>query len=266
METDVSIIDLQHKLKFPATAYVKENGFLGLISYNKDTDSLLFATKSVVDYAAKDDDLVNVFKNLYMELSTGVQRQNLLEYLRKRCATIVCECIHQQADSHIIEYPTNRIYLLDIINNDFKNNKKPYDYLLTVATDFGLICKEKAKTFNDWEELFSWYSKVQKEDYKYKGRYIEGFVIEDSNGYMVKIKLPYYRTWKMLRNFSYYIIKDGYIHKTGALQTPEQNYFYKWLKDNRENYIKTEEDGKKRYEKINIIDLRNRFYKDYEKH
>ncbi len=27
---------LQHKLKFPVTAYVKENGFLGMVSYNPD--------------------------------------------------------------------------------------------------------------------------------------------------------------------------------------------------------------------------------------
>lgn len=40
---------LQHKLKFPVTAYVKENGFLGLVSYNEIDDSLFVTTKSNPD-------------------------------------------------------------------------------------------------------------------------------------------------------------------------------------------------------------------------
>lgn len=37
---------LQYKLKFPVTAYVKENGFLGMVSYNPDTDDFFIASKS----------------------------------------------------------------------------------------------------------------------------------------------------------------------------------------------------------------------------
>ena len=39
---------------------------------------------------------------------------------------------------------------------------------------------------------FDWYYEVTGEDYKYNGRHIEGFVVEDANGYMVKLKLCYY--------------------------------------------------------------------------
>ena len=44
---ETKIMNLKDTLKFSVTAYVKENGFLGLISYNKDTDDLMFATKKI---------------------------------------------------------------------------------------------------------------------------------------------------------------------------------------------------------------------------
>lgn len=40
---------LQNKLQFPVTAYVKENGFLGLVSYDEYNDDLLIASKSTIE-------------------------------------------------------------------------------------------------------------------------------------------------------------------------------------------------------------------------
>ena len=40
---------LQYKLTFPAVAYVKENGFLGIVSYNEEDESLFVTTKSCPD-------------------------------------------------------------------------------------------------------------------------------------------------------------------------------------------------------------------------
>lgn len=37
---------LQYRFKFPVTAYVKENGFLGMVSYNPETDDFFIASKS----------------------------------------------------------------------------------------------------------------------------------------------------------------------------------------------------------------------------
>ena len=36
-----------------------------------------------------------------------------------------------------------------------------------------------------WQDFFDWYYTVTNEDYKYNNHHIEGFVIEDANGYMV---------------------------------------------------------------------------------
>lgn len=39
---------LQNKLQFPVTAYVKENGYLGIVSYDEYNDDLFIASKSTV--------------------------------------------------------------------------------------------------------------------------------------------------------------------------------------------------------------------------
>lgn len=259
---ETKIMNLKDTLKFPVTAYVKENGFLGLISYNKDIDDLMFATKSVVDYAAQEGDLVNVFKDLYLSLADAEQKQNLLDYLRQNNKTVICECVHQQKDPHIIEYDSNRIYLLDIIANDFEGKKEPYDALQTAADSFGLICKEKAFTFDSWEDFYGWYIEVTDEEYKYNGRHIEGFVVEDSAGFMFKLKLAYYNLWKMLRGVTHGVLKKGYIDKTSGLYNATSNYYYGWLREHRDNYIQRDENGKSVVSDINIITLRKQFEKD----
>lgn len=259
------IMNLKDTMKFPAAAYVKENGFLGLISYNKDIDDLMFATKSVVDYASQEGDLVNVFKELYFELTTEEQRVVLLEYVKEHNETVICECVHQQKDPHIIEYGSNVIYLLDIISNDFEGIKVGYEDLQIVAKSFGLICKEKAFTFNNWEDFYGWYLEVTDENYKYNGRNIEGFVIEDSAGFMVKLKLVYYNFWKMMRGITHSVLKRGMIKNTASLYNAEANYFYGWLKEHRDEYIHKDENEKIIPDDISIIELRKRFKEDMEK-
>ena len=68
------------------------------------------------------------------------------------------------------------------------------------------------------------------EDYEYSGRKVEGFVIEDSAGYMTKLKLSYYNFWKFLRGVSHEAIRKGYITRTSALTTPLANEYYAWVK------------------------------------
>ncbi len=135
-------------------------------------------------------------------------------------------------DPHIIEYSKNQLFLLDIVYNDMKYRKYDFESMCAVADQFGLLHKEKAYTFESWQEFFDWYYEVTGEDYKYCGEHIEGFVIEDANGYMVKIKLAYYNFWKFMRSIAHETLRKGYIDKrrTSSLTTPIANQFYGWLK------------------------------------
>ena len=143
---------------------------------------------------------------------------------------MVFECVDMKHDPHIVEYPKSELFLLDIVKNQLSFAKYEYDHVRHVAEQFGLAHKEKAFEIPSWQEFFDWYYKVTAEEYEYNGRKIEGFVIEDSEGYMTKLKLSYYNFWKFMRSVARESIRKGYIAKTSALTTPTANAFYGWVR------------------------------------
>ena len=79
----------------------------------------------------------------------------------------------------------------------------------------------------------------------------EGLVFEDSNGYMFKLKTPYYQFWKYMRRCVEHIRsgKENKINK-GSLFTPLHNEVFSFIKSipRRDLY------------KMSIIDIREKFY------
>lgn len=242
---------LQYKLKFPVTAYVKENGFLGLVSYNEIDDSLFVTTKS-----SPDGDYASWLKEMMDKKIPVDTQQKMKEFSRENNVTFVFECIDMQRDPHIIDYPENHLFLLDIVYNELKFKKFSYDELISVADKFGLEHKERAVVINDWQTFFDWYYTVTAPDYLYNNRHIEGFVVEDADGYMVKLKLAYYNLWKYLRGVSYKVLRRGHLDgkETSSLTTPLMNQYYAWLK---RIYAETED---KESIPRDICSLRKLFY------
>ena len=217
---------LQHKLQFPVTAYVKENGFLGIISYNEYEDDLFIASKSTID-----SEFAGWLKDMLYE---KVSEENILKmknYIKEHNVSFVFECVDRKNDPHIIEYSENKLVLLDIVYNQMKFAKYEYGEMCHIAEQFGLEHKEKAFEIANWQDFFDWYYDVLQEDYEYNNNKIEGFVIEDSSGYMVKLKLTYYHFWKFMRSVAHETIKNGYIYKTSGLTTPIANEFYAWVRN-----------------------------------
>lgn len=124
----------------------------------------------------------------------------------------------------------SNLYLLDIVYNQINYAKYDYDAMCDTAHRFGLTPKKKACELATWQEFYDWYYDILEDDYEYNGRVIEGFVIEDSAGYMTKLKLAYYNFWKFMRTISYEAIRNGYIKKTSALTTPLANEYYAWVR------------------------------------
>lgn len=218
---------LQYKLQFPAVAYVKENGFLGIVSYNNDDDSLFVTTKS----SPNGDFAGWLRENLEAQVSAETL-EAMKEYAKEQNVSFVFECVDMKNDPHIIEYPENKLFLLDIVYNEMRYRKYGFEQLCEVAKHFGLKHKERAYILENWQEFFDWYYEVTSEDYMYNGRHIEGFVVEGADGYMVKLKLAYYNFWKFMRSISHEAIRKGYIdnHRTSALTTPLANQYYGWVK------------------------------------
>lgn len=241
---------LQYKLQFPVTAYVKENGFLGIVSYNEYEDDLFIASKSTID-----SQFAQWFRDMIYEKVSAENIKRMKEYIKERNVSFVFECVDMKNDPHIIEYSNSELFLLDIVQNDMEFSKYDYEMMVDIANQFGLTPKEKAFEIATWQEFYDWYYNILEEDYEYNGRKIEGFVIEDSVGYMTKLKLAYYNFWKFMRSISHEAIRNGYIRKTSALTTPTANEYYAWV---RKLHDVEDKDSIPK----DICTLRSLFYKD----
>lgn len=235
---------LKNVLRFPVMAYVKENGFLGLVSYDHKTGDLFIASKSTPDgpYA-------NNLREIFYQQVQNIEA--VKEYLKNNNVTMVFECIDPENDPHIIKYESRKLVLLDIVENDPTFKKRPYFDVDYVATMLKLECKHLAYVLSDWQSFCDWYSEVTSKDYMYKGSFIEGFVLEDFDGFMVKLKLHYYNTWKHMRSVVDAVNQCGYYRYTSSLVSKEENLFYGWYKNM----------GKDLFEGLDIISLREEFYK-----
>lgn len=248
METRFS--NLSRNIEFPLTAYVKENGYLGIVSYNPNKDDLFIASKSTSqgDFANKIRELIDKKYN----------HKKILDFLKGKNETLVFEVEDPEFDPHIIKYDEARLVLLDCIENSLSFKKRPYKEVMEIAKELGIPCKRKAFEFQDWQSFSSFYFKVDGNyDYQYEGEYIEGFVFEDAKGFMFKMKTEYYNEWKKMRGVADSTLKRGYISKTSMLTTATENLFYGYLKDLYQNYF--DKDTKTYPFKTDIISLREGF-------
>lgn len=243
---------LQRTLEFPVAAYVKENGFLGIVSWNEYTDDLFITSKSDPD---------GPFSEWLRDMIyTKISEENLekmKKYIKENDVSFVFECCDMEHDPHIIDYPESKLVLLDIVYNTLDFQKYNYEDMAHVGRDLGLTIKKQAYELSTWQEFYDWYFEVLEEDYEYRGDKIEGFVIEDANGYMVKLKLIYYNFWKFMRGIAHETLKKGHTNRTSLLTTPVANEFYAWCKKQFEN-------GKADELPRDIVTLRKMFYKEKE--
>ena len=218
---------LEHRLEFPVTTYVKENGFLGIASYNEEDDSLFITTKS-----SPDGDFAGWLRDIINRKMSAEAIDKMKAFSKENNVSFVFECVDMKNDPHIIEYDDDELFLLDIVYNDLEFKKFKYTQMADVAMSLGLKYKTLSYIIENWSDFFDWYYQVTDENYKFDGRNIEGFVIEDASGYMVKLKLYYYNFWKFMRSIAHETLRKGYVDKrrTSALTTPIANQFYGWLK------------------------------------
>lgn len=62
--------------------------------------------------------------------------------------------------------------------------------------------KKRSYVFNTWDEFSDWYAEVIKEDYREEGEPVEGYVLQDTSGFMFKVKSGYYAKWKWIRSIA----------------------------------------------------------------
>lgn len=219
---------LKDTLEFPVIAYKKENGFLGLISYDREQDKLLFCSKTLLSGEYSD------MLRYQFSMLTSETRDKIEEYLKENNVTMAFEVIDSRDKSHPIWYEKDHLYLLDIIDNTFEFKKKPYDEVRKIAKDFKIEVKKVAACLNNWNILQAFIKHYESNNEPFH----EGYVLEDPNGFMFKYKTPFYKYWK---------------YKRGLLESISKN------KTVRKNFV-TEQDVRV----YNIIrDLKDKFGADY---
>mgnify|MGYP003369129873 FL=1 len=242
---ETSLAALTTTMQYPITVYYKENGYLGLLSYDKENDDLLFCTKSMIggEYAEH-------FKELFYKQKC-YKDAALVKV--KEGYTLLFEVIDPEFDPHIINYEQPRLYLLDVVKNNMESQFEEYSAVHFLSWQIECNCKVPATTITSARELIQFVEDVQNENTDLPLDH-EGYVLEDANGYRVKLKTPYYLKWKKLRGMLLSIKKHGKLLNTSMLHDPEMIYFYDFV---RKLYEKDPEN------QMNILQLRKLFQQEY---
>lgn len=229
---------LRKKLAFPVQAYRKENGFLGLISWDDENECIQFSSKSAL---SPEGSFANMLKDIFERI---VQNPNdVINVLKETNGTILVEVIDPIRDPHIIEYKGCDLIVLDIVKNQWDTEVIPYSKLLVYCREMGLKCKQLCETYETWVDLEKAIDLWQTVEYREYGDPVEGYVVVDRNGFMFKVKTGYYTKWKKLR------WKAGNIIAGGELNDDDE--FLKWVYDRKKNgFISGNE---------SIIELRNQY-------
>lgn len=246
--TEASV--LARKFVYPVSVYKKENGYLGIAAPDGD-GKLFFASKTTTqgDYAIE-------FKRLLIS-TLGSSLSKFADYLEDIDASAVFEVIIPSFDRHIVEYDENdpHVVLLDIIYNDFEFGHIDYEELVDIASRFKLRIKEKDCELHTMKQFVEWYEQVSAPNFTPSdGKHIEGYVLEDSDGFMVKVKSDWYRYWKSMRTVIHDIMKRDRSSRIPQLMAdhPETEGLYAWMK----RYV-SDWRAKGNKEDPHVIDVRN---------
>ena len=193
---------LEQNLVFPVDAYVKENGYLGILGYDRTKDALFFTSK-----ATPDSPFAGWFREIVCDRCTAGQLEMILRYLRDTHTTMTFEVIDPVRDPHIIIYDEPRVILLDVIRRHTDFAALPFERLKKVGATFGLEVKRRGMRFDDWPSLSGWLDRALAHGYRYRGDHVEGFVLEDAAGFQTKIKLDFYSFWKRMRGLKDRILR-----------------------------------------------------------
>ena len=236
---------LKNTLSFPLFVYKKENGFLGICSYHKDFPNNLFlASKST-----NQGEYADYFKNIFNNIMPNNLQIEFANFLKSMNCSAVFEVIDPEHDPHIVEYNQQDIVLLALIENNFEYHQMPYWLVRATARIFKINCKIAVEVIKDWNSFITFYERSKQE------KECEGYVIEDSKGYQLKIKNDWYKYWKRMRSVLRALSigkKPKDICQKYRLKDSDMELF-NFMND----YIDKNED-----KNISIIDVRNAFEKE----
>lgn len=206
---------LAAKWVFPVVAYQKEDGFLGMIGHDRALNQVVIASKTSLDGPHQ-----QLFaQRLHRQLSAEKWKQ-LEALVRDERVTVVCEVIEPEADPHLIAYAAPQIIVLDIIDRDPLGRPRGYEAVKALAAAMGWQAKRWTATFASMQAVRQWWEKAQ----RLEG--VEGWVLEDMRGEMVKFKTAYTFMWHQRRA----IWQSGPARWQPDRVAPQHRAFVEWLR------------------------------------
>jgi len=219
---------------YPVTAYRKDNGFLGIVGYDAHADrrgeeALVFASKSSLE-----SDFAGWLRELVLEAlarGTGNRRDMLRRYLRDTHSSFVFEVLDPENDPHVVSYESKQLVLLDVVRRSTVFERAPYETLGVVGKRFGFEVKERMATLPNRQALAAFVDTVTAPEWRHRGVAIEGVVLEDAAGFMLKIKGEEYSFWKRMRGLKDRVLKIRGTDKPlqRDLSDPRAKAFHEWL-------------------------------------
>ncbi len=208
---DHALAALRERLRFPVTFWLKENGFLGLIGYDRRSDGLFVSSKSKAEGPFAD----MARQILFDAIPSAGKRDALRRFLRDCEASIPMEVIDPVRDPHIIEYPAPEVVFLDVVRRSTEFERLPHDGLVRLGKEFGVRTKQRSYTIRDWRAFEGWHERNSVD----MSRKIEGYVCEDASGFQFKWKSPHYSFWKLVRGMKDFIVgeREGATRKAKPL-------------------------------------------------
>ena len=231
---------IRERAAYPIEVYKKENGYLGLISWDHTKGDFLFATKSMLENSYVED-----LKQIFFH--SGIHVDKIADFLCKaECfgasVTMIVEVIDPILDPHIIEYQNAHLVLLDIVSNTLESHYTIYPLLSVKAFEFGMEVKKHERTIMDWHEVedIKWCCEHPRY-FDRNGKPFEGYVFRDARGYMFKMKTAYYLQWKHYRRCADLILQ-------GLPYKDAPDPFLTWVEENKDGL-----------ERKSIIEMRNMY-------
>lgn len=234
---ETKIENLVNTLKFPLDVSLKENGYLGLVSYNKET-GFFFASKST-----NKSDHAKWLEELFFN---DPRRDDYVTVLNNYNITMIFEVIDIENDPHIVKYDRSKLALLDIVYNEYEERHLEPAHLELMNKLLNIHTKPTVLTLYNKEELIEFIKEQESKDIINPDA--EGYVIEDANKFRFKMKSNYYNFWKLMRTKVDVYYKTSKWNK--ATDTTLEGDFRAFIMD-------------REHDSTSIADLRDEFFEKY---
>lgn len=187
-----SLEALRDTIKGSMNVFEQEDGRLAMIGYDVETTSLVFTARDGFDTpeaAAFKQKVLNTFKSSELEFMKVFANKHNVNY--------IFEVIDPTDSAKIIKADEPSIVLLGVVKRDSVFSQLTYDNLTAFTENFEHVtAKKKFVNFNTFENFEKFCNALSNESAFKTKRHMEGFVVEGSITFMVK--LPYYQFWKSM--------------------------------------------------------------------